>query len=764
MRIRCFLAAAAVSFALPQAASAEEAVEAAIRDWIAAVDATPEWSATFGTLVYDAASDTALLTDLAVRAEPGSSSTGVAVTLATLAVSGYVEAPDGFKVRSVSADGGTVEAGFMKIRLADIAFDDLAVPSFASFAFDDQKPFSSIMAAYRAAIGISLREGRLGSVTLDQTHEGVTSKVVYENFLIRDFADGKVATFDAGPIRMESPTPDGLINMTIGKIESRDTDLGAFVHVYDPASYVNGAGDMVWRNAMAYAGYNDIVMDVPGAKLNIGNIVLEDFRLRQPPVSFAGFFDEVMVHPNMPDALAERLAMRAMPAMFSSFAIGRFAILDTSVEAMGIDHLVVRDFHLNDFSIDGLGEFGLEGIEGVVQGQGAIELDRFAFGGITFGGYDALTALIAASTASPPVDMTGFAPHLGFVEMIGLNLQTPDIPRLDLARFRADVGDYVGIIPTSASVDMTGLSIPVSAITEPEAREMLRRLGYDRIVSAFGFTADYDQAGERITLADLHYGIEDMGSFVMSGALTGLPFAALTDETLLEAVTPRLLLESASFSFKDDSIVGKGLDLLAGYMNAPVGLFRDQFADAMPFLLSIAVQNDPQLMAIVNKSGLFKQLTPVVRDFVANPGSTITVSLAPPSPIALQAITDAVANTPERVVEMLGLTITGEKGSLPAPSEPAPSPTEPGGSTPSVEPTTPPTSGGGDGGGGTQGGGMTPATPAEPAGTGGGSTGDGGNDDGGGGSGQGGSTPSSPAQRDGSDDADELRETIDPAG
>ncbi len=762
MRIRYFLAAAAVSFVLPQTASAEEAVEAAIRAWIAAVDATPEWSATYGTLTYDAASDTAILTDLAVRAEPASSATGVAVALATLAVSGYVEAPDGFRVRSVAADGGTVEAGFMKIRLADVAFDDLAVPSFAGFTFNERKPFSSIMSAYGAAIGVSLREGRIGSVTLDQTHEGVATRVVYENFLIRDFNDGRVATFDAGPIRMESPTPDGLINMTIGSIESRDTDLGAFVHVYDPDSYVNGAGDMIWRNGMAYAAYNDIVMDVPGAKLNIGNIVLEDFRLRQPPVSFVGFFDEMMVHPNMPDALAERLAMRALPAMFSSFAIGRFAVLDTSVEAMGIDHLVVRDFHLNDFSIDGLGEFGVEGIEGVVQGQGAIELDRFAFGGITFGGYDALTALIAASTASPPADMRGLAPRLGFVEMLGLNLQTPDIPRLDLARLRADLGQYVGIIPTSVAVDLKGLSIPVSAITEPEAREMLRRLGYDRIVSAFGFTADYDQVGERITLADLHYGIEDMGSFVMSGALAGLPFAALTDETLLESVTPQLLLEEASFSFKDDSIVGKGLDLLASYMNAPVGLFRDQFADAMPFLLSIAVQNDPQLMAIVNKSGLFKQLTPVVRDFVANPGSTITVSLAPPSPIALQAITDAVANTPERLVEMLGLTIAGEKGSLPAPSEPAPSPTEPGGSTPSVQPATPPTDGGD--GGGTQGGGMMPATPAEPAGTVDGDTDDGGNDDGDSGSGQGGATPSSPAQRGGSNSPDELRETIDPAG
>ena len=435
--------------------------------------------------------------------------------------------------------------------------------------------------------------------------------------------------------------------------------------------------------------------------------------------------------------------MRAIPAMFSSFSIGRFAILDTSVEAMGIDHLAIRDIHLDDFSIDGLGEFGFEGLEGVVQGQGAIEFDRFAFGGIAFGGYDALTKLIAAGTATPPEDVSALAPRLGFVELLGLNLQTPDIPRLDLGRFRVDLADYIGPIPTRAALDVSGLSIPVTAITDRDAREMFRRLGYDRIVNAFGFTGSYDEAGQRITVDDLHYRIDDMGSFVMSAAVSGLPFAALQDQRLLEALMPQLVLERAKFTFKDDSIVGKGLDLLAGYMHAPVGMFRDQFADAMPFLLSVAVQNDPKLMAIVNRSGLFKQLTPVVRDFVANPGSSISVTLAPPAPIAFQAITDAVENTPDRVVELLGLSISGEKGALPPPSEPAPPPAEPGGTTPAVEPSSP--AGGSDGGaGGNAGNGTTSASPPEEG-------------------GQGGMTPSTPSQRSGSNGADEMRPSIEPA-
>ena len=775
MRIRCWLAIAAATVLVPQAASADEAVEAAIRDWIAAVDASPEWAASYGGLVYDAASDTALVTDVVITAEPATPQAGAAFRIATLSVAGYVEGPDGFKVRAVAADGGEGEVGFMKFQLSDIDIEDLSVPAFANFAFDEKRPFSSIMQAYREALGIGLRSARIGSVVLDQSHEGVSSTVVYEDFRIEGWADGKIARFDTGPVRMESPSPDGLVKVGMSGIESRDTDLGAFVHVYDPAAYVGGTGDMIWRDALAYAAYHNVVLDVPGAKLNVGDVIVENFRLRQPPISFVDYFDEMIAHPNMPDALAQRLAMKAMPAMFSSFSVGRFAVLDTSVEAMGIDHLSIGDFHIDDFSIDGLGEFGIENVAAVVQGQGALEIERFAIGGITFGGYDALTRIIGATTASPPEDVGHLMPQGGFTEIIGVELQTPDVPRLSLARFRADIGDYVGAIPTAASVDMIGLAFPVTAITDRSARDMLRRLGYDRLVANFGFKGDYDPATERVTVDDMHYAIDDMGSFAMSGALAGLPVAAIGNDALMEAAIPELRLEQAKFTFTDGSIVGKGLDLLAEFMHAPAGAFRDQFADAMPFLLSIAVQNDPKLLAIVNRSGLFKKLTPVVRDFVANPGSSITISLSPPTPVALVAIGDAVENTPDKVVEMLGLDITGEKGQVPAEPKPTP-PEEPGGSTPSVEPPAAP--GGIDGGtgGAAEGGeGKTPATPGTGGETGGGT---GGGGEGGGGQGGmtpstpggrdgsgtgGGQTPSSPPQRDGSNQDEEMRDTMDPA-
>ncbi len=94
-------------------------------------------------------------------------------------------------------------------------------------------------------------------------------------------------------------------------------------------------------------------------------------------------------------------------------------------------------------------------------------------------------------------------------------------------------------------------------------------------------------------------------------------------------------------------------------MHAPPDRFRQQFADAMPLMLSLFVLHDPHLMALVQKSGLLAKLAPVVKAFIAAPGSSITVSLAPPTPVALPAIEKAAQETPGSLISMLGLTVAG---------------------------------------------------------------------------------------------------------
>jgi hypothetical protein len=201
-----------------------------------------------------------------------------------------------------------------------------------------------------------------------------------------------------------------------------------------------------------------------------------------------------------------------------------------------------------------------------------------------------------------------------------------------------------------------------------------------------------------------------MGAVNSSVVLSGLPRTAIEHPEMLETVMPALSLVAAKLTFTDASIVGKGLDILAEKMKAAPDKFRAQFADAMPFLLSMTVLTDPQLRAAVNKSGLLTRLAPAVKTFVAEPGSSITVTLKPPKPIAIPAITAAAENAPDTLAELLGIDISGEAGTsppapTPATKEPAPAPSD--------EKLPSHGQGGDTQEGPTQGGGMRPTIPAQ---------------------------------------------------
>jgi len=164
--------------------------------------------------------------------------------------------------------------------------------------------------------------------------------------------------------------------------------------------------------------------------------------------------------------------------------------------------------------------------------------------------------------------------------------------------------------------------------------------------------------------------------------LGGLPREAIETPESLPDVLPTLSLRTAALTLKDDSIVGKGLDLLAEKMHASPDKFRQQFADAMPLMLSLFVLHDPKVATIVRQSGILAKLAPVVKAFVAAPGSSITVSMAPPTPVAFSAISAAADGDPASLVTMLGLTAAGSATPPPAAPNKAPA----GGA---VAPTTP---------------------------------------------------------------------------
>ncbi len=670
-----------------QTAAAEAPVETAIRGWVASIDASPDWTAAYTSLTYDAASDRAVVSGLTIRNQDST----VGINFGTVALTGFIATPEGgFTATRITADEGAIEAGPFKVGLSDAEVNGLAVPALPAVSWDKQHPFTSFIRAYGPLSQMSMTNGRVGSLGLIETNAGVSSRIVYNQFRIDRWADGKIAAITAGPLTVQSPNPDGLMTMKVASLESHDIDFDAALRVFDPDRYAGGVGDGIWHKVTGLTAYHDFAVAGPGVKMTMRLVSAEDFKLRQPAHSFADLLDRIIVDPNTPTN--DPQSARSMVDMLSAYGLGRLGISGLDIAATGMNGLHLGGFNISDLSIDRLGEFTLDDFATDVPGVVALKLGHFSIGNVALPGADALTKAIVASQGGGNADMTGLAPQPGFVEMSGLDVAAAGTPRVTLGTLRVDLADYVGPTPAKISADLDDLVVPVAAL-DASARAVFAKLGYDTLDISYHLKSAWNAKNETLSLDNLEFNLKNAGGLSAKMLLGGLPRTALENPQSLPDVLSGLLLERAALTLKDDSIVGKGLDLLAEKMHAKPDTFREQFAGAMPLLLSLFVLHDPKVATLVRKSGILATLAPAVKAFVGAPGSSITLALAPPTPVDFSAITAAAQDKPETLFDLLGLTVTssaaspGSNGGKPQPP-PAPDKAAPpvGGQ---IRPTTP---------------------------------------------------------------------------
>ena len=176
-------------------------------------------------------------------------------------------------------------------------------------------------------------------------------------------------------------------------------------------------------------------------------------------------------------------------------------------------------------------------------------------------------------------------------------------PRVTLDKLRVDLADYVGAVPTTVAADLAGLVLPVSVL-DANAQAVFAKLGYDTLDLGYHLKARWNEADETLDVDELHFDMKGAGGLALSMLLGGLPRAGDREPAVACPTCCRACRSShATLTLKDDSIVGKGLDLLAEKMHAKPETFRQQFADAMPLLLSLFVLHDPKVAALVRETG-----------------------------------------------------------------------------------------------------------------------------------------------------------------
>ncbi len=650
LRIRVIAAAfGGAMVAIVSPAVAAEPVETALRTWIAALDASPNWVAGFDTITYDDASRTATLKNLTIRSE--TLSTKMEISFGSIAVTGYGDTADGgFTITGLKADDSRIVIGAASdIKLKSIAADSVTVPSFASYSFDPSRMFTSMVKAYAVVTQSAIASLKIDGIDINQTFQDQVSHASYGSFELANMGKGLIDRVTMGPFKQESPSPDGLLTLRADKLEARKLDLNAVVDVFDADRYVGGVGDRTWRTAVGLESYTNLQADIPGGSFRVGSVELENLKLRQPPKSFTALFDRLLANPNMDEKEAAPLIADYVPNVFYAFGFGAFRFSDVDITAPEVERFHLGDFHMTDFSSDGLGEFGIADLD-VAADKSSIGAERIAFGGMTFPGIDQITAAIRAEQTGIEANPLPLVPTLGFGEAINVSVVQDGKTVGALDRGRLDLSGYIGPVPTSVALDLRGINLDLSEVTDPQARRMIAGLGYDRLLADYGFKLNWREADESLSLSDFRLTVKDVGSLVADVMLTGLKRETIEDPLKLETALTSLLFNRGKVVVKDSSIVDRAVAMEAKKKNQTPEKFREDLAGAMPFTLMLVLKNP----------GFQAKLAPALQAFIRTPG-TMTLTAAPATPVPLVAIIGAAETDPRSLPDLLSVDVkTGD--------------------------------------------------------------------------------------------------------
>jgi hypothetical protein len=211
-------------------------------------------------------------------------------------------------------------------------------------------------------------------------------------------------------------------------------------------------------------------------------------------------------------------------------------------------------------------------------------------------------------------------------------------------------------------MEVAGALVPVS-----QARQLMAAYGYDRIQLDLAARLEWDEGRRTTNLSGLRLAVKDVGTLTGEARLNGPSreaIAAIDSLATLQEAGDAATLAAGTFTFKDESVVKRAIDGQASRAKVDPEKFRDQFARGLPFML-----------AFVGNRDFLAKATPVLQDFIRSPG-TITVTAAPPQPVALSAVIAAARGQPFSLPTLLGLSLTGTPGPKPPapPRPPAPAP------------------------------------------------------------------------------------------
>lgn len=635
-RLIVLLAPLAVFFAAGTA-RADTPVEDAIRSWVAAIDASPDWRAAYASLAVDPATGAATVSGLIVTGDKSGFSLS-----ATAKVDGFHPSADAiFTADEIDLTDVKLTAGDYAVTIPAAVISAPMVPETGGFTWDPAAPMLSTIHALAVLTGTAAASVKAPSVALAETIAGVESDTTYQNVSVVGWRNGRIAQTTAGPMKSVSPAKTPLATLTAATAETRNIDLGALLAVVDPAQYQNGAGDGAWRPIVGHSALHGVTLAVPGVSFTAADVATDGMRLRQAktPPSYAAAPTDPPA--SLPDHVLHRLEES------SNLAFDRFAMTGIGGSIPGVVDARLDGLTVSSVADNAIGDFSLSGLAvTLANNAGTVKLAKFGLGGLALPSPDAIRKAAAAPEA---VDYASLIPAVTYLEADGLDVAVPDVVTASLDRFRVDLGNYAKNIPKTVAVDLAGADLPTGLIPSDHARDLFARFGYDRLHLDAAAHID-GTAPDAITVKDFRVAMKDAGAISGSADLAGaIPTNAAEARNALAA----LAIKQGTVTVTDDSLVERLIAAQALRLKVDPEKFRQQFATGLPFMLMF-----------LNNRDLQAKLTPALQGFIRNGGSLSAVA-TPARPVPLAQVVTAATAQPFTLFTLLATSVSGAPGPQP---------------------------------------------------------------------------------------------------
>lgn len=209
-----------------------------------------------------------------------------------------------------------------------------------------------------------------------------------------------------------------------------------------------------------------------------------------------------------------------------------------------------------------------------------------------------------------------------------------------------------------------GFTVDLSAIEDPQQKQILQALGYEQMEGYFEIAGSWDPEDGLMSLSQYDMAVVDAGTLGFTFEIGGYTkdfIASLRELQKQMAANPdadssaqglammglmqQLTFHSADISFADDSLTNKVLEFVAQMQGAKPADIANQAKAVLPFVL-----------AQLNNAELTTQASQAVSAYLDDPQS-IRIAAEPASPVPFALIMAGAMSDPMSLTKTLGLGV-----------------------------------------------------------------------------------------------------------